>query len=125
MSPGQGQMGIQGKWVKDRWGFRVSGSRAGYILNNISITSVQGEVWIPKCFILFRNYDSCCARKQDPTISHFVNMGARTIHLKFWSQVLTTSQNICLNVKILGDMLLKKVNMTHKLIHERCWKNIK
>lgn len=27
MSPGQGQMGIQGKWVKDRWGFRVSGSR--------------------------------------------------------------------------------------------------
>lgn len=42
--------------VKDRWGFRVSGSRAGHtgIQNSTSITSVQGEVWIPRCFIFSR-----------------------------------------------------------------------
>lgn len=42
--------------VKDRWGFRVSGSRAGHtvILNSTSITSVQGVVWIPRCFIFSR-----------------------------------------------------------------------
>lgn len=72
--------------VKDRWGFRVSGSRtdgdSGMFYYDIPVISY-----------LYMNYDRCCAWKQDPHISHFVKMGARTIHLKFWTQVLTCNSH--------------------------------
>lgn len=134
--------------VKDRWGFRVSGSRAGNILNSISITSAQGVVWIPRFLMFFQRKNSLqyliwyafhfvyillflqwyniilvhqtmidVVHGNKTHISHILwkwvlELFIWSFGVKSWPVILTPSQNVHFNVKILGDML-EKVNMTN------------
>lgn len=110
--------------VKDRWGFRVSGSRAGNILYSISITSAQGVVRIPRCFFFSREkisysiwYDmhfilfTFCNVFYDDIISYLYTelwkmlcTETRPTCLKFWSQVPTVILNTSQNVHVMSKL---------------------
>lgn len=137
MSAGQGQMGIQGKWVKGRKYFE---QHIYHLCTRCSFdskvfdffqrkNSLQYLIWCAFHFVyilLFLQWYNIILVHQTMIdvvhgnkthISHILwtwvlELFIWSFGVKSWPVILTPSQNVHFNVKILGDML-EKVNMTN------------